>query len=832
MSLETEQGDQGAGNGKYEDVMRCKTLSEFQVLLKATEDEDAKAEEAIMKFLYPKSSPLDDDEAQDFFELTILPQLEEYRRIASVETEKSQHWLSKVGDKLELANKTASSISKKVHALEDKKIAIAAKIALTKATIQVKESISCIKSALRERDYSSAAKHVQLCKTAMQTRGIDVSSEHSRIIADAETRLEQVTVDKFDAALAAGDENAIVQYYRVFAALGKSDDGLKRYVGFLKTLLKSHHDDEMLTVDDRPNAMPHVQIMSRLLNRSSELMQTGKATAENCMKGGGNVTVEPTKLSHQFAVVISAVNKECDFIASKLIKRFIDDKRLINLTEKLRNGETEGLDANGMEIPLSAEADYVLNQCAMLTQHCENYFRWLIEQGKQISRGDFDKQEPAPSAVSSDEDDHVDGGDFLDEDSDEDTPAPSPTLTPQTKALDVGQFGLTREKLGRSALGIALQELSAHYIQLEAESMQQNSTSAFERDEISIPPGYHRDLNGAFQVDGAMPESCASSAIEETFFLLQNSAMRALATGVVDNYCAVINFAGNVVSSSLVEGYGRRTDHVEDNGKLLLGDDYSASALNKIGLQMLEDSESSAVTLNNLHAAFQYTGRLVERLREEGRAVFFEDGDQDKIAGCLEMLSSCGSHCKKILDAGLGKLCATHRLRVRGVMDAMNGAGSVVRYDLDENEYDEMEALDPFRSEIVERLKVIIDPYRIAFVKRNFEYILHHVIETVSRRVEGALRRKVFSHFGGLKFDQDLRALLVLFTERSSRNVRKRFARLSEMALVLSVEVLEDISEFMEDKTIRKLNQEDLVKTLNLRSDFSAENIQNAIRKF
>ena len=73
-------------------------------------------------------------------------------------------------------------------------------------------------------------------------------------------------------------------------------------------------------------------------------------------------------------------------------------------------------------------------------------------------------------------------------------------------------------------------------------------------------------------------------------------------------------------------------------------------------------------------------------------------------------------------------------------MDAMNGAGSVVRYDLDENEYDEMEALDPFRSEIVERLKVIIDPYRIAFVKRNFEYILHHVIETVSRRVIAGLQ--------------------------------------------------------------------------------------------
>ena len=122
------------------------------------------------------------------------------------------------------------------------------------------------------------------------------------------------------------------------------------------------------------------------------------------------------------------------------MKRFIEGKQIVNLTEKLKSGEKQGFDQNGMEIPLSAEADYVLNQCAMLTQHCENYFRWLIEQGKQISRGDVYRNDGAPdndvSAEQDNDNDVFDGGDFLDEDSDEETKEPS-----------------VKEKLGGSGVG-------------------------------------------------------------------------------------------------------------------------------------------------------------------------------------------------------------------------------------------------------------------------------------------------------------------------------------------------------------------------------------------
>ena len=151
--------------------------------------------------------------------------------------------------------------------------------------------------------------------------------------------------------------------------------------------------------------------------------------------------------------------------------------------------------------------------------------------------------------------------------------------------------------------------------------------------------------------------------------------------------------------------------------------------------------------------------------------MFYEDGDQDKIAGCLDMLLSYAKQCKSVLDAGLGKLASSHRLRVRGVMDSLNGAGSIITYDLDEQQFEEVQRYDPFKSEIVDRLRVILDPYRHSFSSRNFEFLIHHAIETVSRRVEGSLRRKRFSQYGGLKFERDVRTLIVFFFQKGVRGM-------------------------------------------------------------
>ena len=86
----------------------------------------------------------------------------------------------------------------------------------------------------------------------------------------------------------------------------------------------------------------------------------------------------------------------------------------------------------------------------------------------------------------------------------------------------------------------------------------------------------------------------------------------------------------------------------------------------------------------------------------------------------------------------------------------------------------------------------------------------------MTRRVEGSLRRKVFSQCGGLKFERDVRTLIVFFSERSTRNVRKRFLRLTEMALLGMIAIrLKDQLLKWDGKNLKFTNNETANKLLH-----------------
>jgi conserved oligomeric Golgi complex subunit 4 len=771
----------------------------------------------------------------DIFSTNIGPKLEDLGKTAQTELERAKMSLLTVGEQLDMTSSTASKVTSTVRYFDHTKERLQETLTVTHGMISASNCLSAIKKGLEMKNFASAADNYEKCKDVVKEYNLKLNPDEQDTLDRAERIVQEATIQKFDAAIDANNENEIIESYRVFASLGMANDGLKRYIRFLRSQMKQLYEDERLSYDD--NKIPHVQLMSKLLNLVSELMQTGKQTVQSCMRlpsehgnrsrGGESVTV-------QLGVILSELHKECDYLASKLVKQFIDDKYIVELIKKQRDKEKFGLDQDGMEIPLSGQVDYTLNECALITQHCENYFRWLIQQGKVLCMDEMVEREENNCDDNDDtenDDDNLDGDDLDGGNDDEaafnDEEERGKTILMQQQASDLAkEYGLTRETLGRSSTSTRLQELASLYVQLEAGFMENNAFESLERDDAVVPSTFNiNPENGNLTKDeGGKKDFYASSAIEEIFFIFQNSALRALASGIVDNYCAVINFIGNVISSVIIEEYGQNVASVKDDAKEMSSskDGESPNALLNTAYELVKNVDSCATVLNNMHSVTKYTERLIHRLRQEGRAVFYENGDQDKIAGCLEMLSSYSKQCKSVLDAGLGKLASSHRLRVRGVMDALNGAGSIVSYDLTEDEFEEIQVRDPFRSEIVDRLRIILDPYRHSFSSRNFEFLVHHAIETVSRRVEGSLRRKIFSQYGGLKFERDVRSLIVFFSERSTRNVRKRFLRLTEMALLLSADNLNDATEYIEDKSIVSLNDEDIQKTLSLRKEFDS----------
>lgn len=98
----------------------------------------------------------------------------------------------------------------------------------------------------------------------------------------------------------------------------------------------------------------------------------------------------------------------------------------------------------------------------------------------------------------------------------------------------------------------------------------------------------------------------------------------------------------------------------------------------------------------------------------------------------------------------------------------------------------------------------------------------------VNCRIEALLLQKRFNQLGGLQLDRDTRALVAGFTDLTQRTVRDKFARLSQMATVLSLEEVREIGEYWGEgkaSVTWRLSSADVKQVLMLRKDFRPQDI-------
>ena len=223
--------------------------------------------------------------------------------------------------------------------------------------------------------------------------------------------------------------------------------------------------------------------------------------------------------------------------------------------------------------------------------------------------------------------------------------------------------------------------------------------------------------------------------------------------------------------------------------------------------RMAMDSQSAPSLLNNLEAGVAYTRRIKSRLQREARSVFMDlEDDQTptsvRISSSLSGFDECAREFELALQSAQSRISMSLRLRARGLVDTLAGAGSVVRYDIEESDIAHIEQNDPFLIEVVGRLGAVIDPYLYSLTPSNFETVLGTVVEDMTRKVEVAVLKKRFTVVGALKFDEHVRALLNFFSVRTSRSVASAFARLQQIALVLCAETPNDIVELWKDESL------------------------------
>merc|ERR1712050_276710 len=100
------------------------------------------------------------------------------------------------------------------------------------------------------------------------------------------------------------------------------------------------------------------------------------------------------------------------------------------------------------------------------------------------------------------------------------------------------------------------------------------------------------------------------------------------------------------------------------------------------------------------------------------------------------------------------------------------------------------------------------------------EEIMQELASRIVKRLEKDALAKKFSLLGALQFESDVRVVCSFFTNVSEQALRHKFARLFEMASLLSLESVEELRElFLETRTWR-LSGDEMRRLIGSRVDF------------
>ena len=90
----------------------------------------------------------------------------------------------------------------------------------------------------------------------------------------------------------------------------------------------------------------------------------------------------------------------------------------------------------------------------------------------------------------------------------------------------------------------------------------------------------------------------------------------------------------------------------------------------------------------------------------------------------------------------------------------------------------------------------------------------------ISARVEAVIHTKRFNHLGGLLLDRQVRSIISSLADSTQRSVRDKFLNLSQLSMILSLDTLNEITEFWTDNIVsQQSNSLTLESVLEMRTD-------------
>lgn len=156
-------------------------------------------------------------------------------------------------------------------------------------------------------------------------------------------------------------------------------------------------------------------------------------------------------------------------------------------------------------------------------------------------------------------------------------------------------------------------------------------------------------------------------------------------------------------------------------------------------------------------------------------------------------LSSVGARFKELLDFGFNQLVQNElKPRVKQLCEVYQ----TINHRINEDELNQYESNDPFIQNFVKNIDQMLSSLKESLSSKNQDILTGLVASEVATQFEKNILKCNFSKYGGLHLDKEIRVLVNYLTSLTSWSIREKFARLSQITILLSLETLSELFEY------------------------------------
>jgi conserved oligomeric Golgi complex subunit 4 len=614
--------------------------------------------------------------------------------------------------------------------------------------------------AIKEEDFEKGAAHVQrylaMDRSLLEKTADDVSSMTSvnqavDTLEKAAKEMREIVKVKLDEAIKKDDLASVERFFKIFPQLGMHDEGITKFTNFVCSKLTTKAQKELRQSMDIAKAekrtnVAYADTFTVLLENILRVIEVNQPIIESYYGYG------------HLLKMVKILQFECDDEARKLVQEFSKQRniqRKINQIKAQTAAPTNASTALGHLRKASGgsidklnakDVDVLIAEVVIIHSRAELFIKFIRRRvTNDIEKSDMTKDE-------------------------------------KNAALESMESMIKKSQLNQQ-----MQEMLSTYLLFERFFMEESVIKGIALESFE---------NG----------QQTSSMIDDVFFIIRKSIRRSIGTGSVDGCCAVINNGATCLEQEFLNALKTPLKAGYPSGYIdLAAQAYSAfqTSLQQGKLQTTGDSDLARtrflVTLNNADKSTEYVETLYTNMKEEIKIAYtnLNIHKKEMIESCLSGLKGIGDSLKAIIEFGMQQLrTSAIKPRIHPWIDQFQSYNHM----LTEEELSAYEAGETFIQFLVVQLDTLLTSFKKSLSERNYDVLVSMLATDVTTRFERAIKKSAFNRLGGLILDQEVRSLGTFLSGATSWTVRDKMARLTQIAIVLNLEKVTEITDYYDPK--------------------------------